>query len=160
VGRKSSIGIIARHELFAADGRTLAAAGIASTARNYRRHNDTASDPVSSVIPGQHDSASDFMSQNQGQRVAGRNTLVSESNVGMANAAACYPNDRFVRGNFSQSRFVPCELAVANQLQSFAGDGGCACALREQGSHSSKPSPLNSNERSKNNERRLPWFVD
>lgn len=51
VGRKSSIGIIARHELFAADGRTPAAAGIAIAARNYGRHNDRAPDPVSSVLP-------------------------------------------------------------------------------------------------------------
>ena len=52
VGRKSSIGIIARHELFAADGRTPAAAGIAIAARNYGRHNDRAPDPASSVLPG------------------------------------------------------------------------------------------------------------
>jgi hypothetical protein len=62
VGCKSSIGIVARHELFAADGGTPAAAGIAIAARNYGRHNDRAPNPISSVLSGQHDAAGDFMS--------------------------------------------------------------------------------------------------
>jgi hypothetical protein len=90
VGRKSSISIIARHKLFPANGRTPATAGIAIAARNYSRHNDRAPDPVSSLLSGQHDTAGDFMSQDQRQRVAGGNALVSKSNVSVANTAAYY----------------------------------------------------------------------
>jgi hypothetical protein len=97
VGRKSSIGIIARHELFAADGRTPAAAGIAIAARNYGRHNNAASDPPSRLLPGQHDTTGDFMSEDQRQRVAGGNALVSKSNVSVANTAAYYLDYHFVR---------------------------------------------------------------
>jgi len=97
VGRKASIGIIARHKLFPADGRAPAAAGIAIATRNYSRYNDGTPGPVSSVFPGQHDTARDFMSQDQRQCVAGGNAFVSKSNVSVANTAACYLDYHFVR---------------------------------------------------------------
>src|ERR1035437_3531989 len=85
------------------------------------------------------------MSQDQRQRVARGNALVSKSNVSVANTAAYYLDYHFVRGEFSRNRFGPVELAFGNQPQPLARGGAF---LRGQGCRHRKP-PHPQFERSK-----------
>jgi hypothetical protein len=49
------------------------------------------------VLSGPHDATGNFMSEDQRQRVACGNALIGKSDVSVANPAAYYFDDHFVR---------------------------------------------------------------
>jgi len=104
---KAAITVVARHELLTTDRWSCGLAYRACPARNHRRHNHGASNPVSGLLPSRDDPPRDFMPENQGQSVARRHAIKSESDIRVAHAAAGNFDNNFVRPGFQSRQLAP-----------------------------------------------------
>ena len=96
---KAALNIVARHLLVRADGRLAALAGVALTARDYRRNDNRAVGEPERIGAGIDDVAANLMAERQRQFVLGADAVVIVAEIGMADPAA---------GDFDQD-FVWCQ---------------------------------------------------
>ena len=93
---KSAVEVIARHFLTLTNIAAVALAESAFSARQDSRYNDRFTLKI--WRPLQND-AGNFMAQNQGHLMAGRNTVMPEADIGMTHSASGYFYECLIRFN-------------------------------------------------------------
>jgi hypothetical protein len=109
VGGEAAIAVIAGHELAAADGWPASKARRTFAAGNHRGNDHGLVQPTCDVVPGGNHATGDLVAQHQRKRVARGYTIISKTDIGMADAAARYFHDHFVRAGLEGGKLSEME---------------------------------------------------
>jgi hypothetical protein len=94
---ESAVAVVAGHELITADGWASRLAGGACSAGNDGGNNDRAIKPGRRLVTGGDNAPADLVAEHERQRFPRRNSIHSEADIGMADAAAGDFYDDLVR---------------------------------------------------------------
>jgi len=100
VAGEAAIGVVARHRLPGADIAAARGAEIALAAGDDGRDQNVPSQPFPRTLTGCLDGAGDLVAKHQRQRRPSAHVAVVEAQVGMADAAACNPDDDLAGARF------------------------------------------------------------
>jgi len=103
---KAAVAIVTRHELLATDRRSARLASRAHSAGNHSRNNHGSPQPGTRILARSDDPAGDFVSQNEGKRMTGRDIAAGEGNIRVTDAAACDLYNHVIRAGIER-----CEIA-------------------------------------------------
>jgi hypothetical protein len=106
VSGKTSVSVVAGHELPPADGGLTRPARRTVPAWNHGGNNYIAAQPLGSTLARRHHAARDLVSESERQRRACRYAVVSETDVSMADAATSDLHHHLVRLRLKRREFV------------------------------------------------------
>ena len=96
MSRETSVAIIPRHELLAADGGPPSPASRTYAARNYRRDNHRLSQPICHFFTDRNNASGNFVSKNERKSVPGEHAICRKSDIRVAHATPGNLNYDFV----------------------------------------------------------------
>jgi hypothetical protein len=102
---KSSVSVIARHELFAADRRPPSFARRTCATSNYGGDDHSLVLPLLHLFACSHNPASYFVAQHEREFMPSRHAIKSKADVRMTHTATGDLYDHFVRTRFQSGKF-------------------------------------------------------
>ena len=106
MSRKASIAVVAGHELPPANSGLAGSTWTTIAARDHSRNDYVAAFPLRGTLARCHDATRDFVSESEWQWGARGHPVVSEADIGMANAAAGNLYHHFVSPRPRKREFV------------------------------------------------------